>query len=67
MFVDTWEGASLIWGPGAAAPLAPLQDRPCQRGGSELEPIKILLKNSAYQTKITRRLPTLLFRNPRSH
>lgn len=22
MFVDTWEGALLIWGPGTAAPLA---------------------------------------------
>jgi hypothetical protein len=25
-----WEGAFLIWGPRTAAPLAPLQDRPCK-------------------------------------
>jgi hypothetical protein len=30
-FLDTWEGAFLIWGPRTAAPLTPLQDRPCVR------------------------------------
>jgi hypothetical protein len=31
LFVDTWEGAFLIWGPGTAAALATLQDRPCRK------------------------------------
>jgi hypothetical protein len=38
-----------------------------QRGGSEWEPIKILLKNSAYEPKITLRPPALLLPNPHSN
>jgi hypothetical protein len=34
--------------------------------GSEWEPIKFLLKNSAYELKVTRKPPALLLPNPRS-